>query len=246
MTEAAERIGRSATSSRAFGVGAIVLAVTLALGVGWPVAVSGLVGRRRPRDGRGGLDPDLADGRRADEGERPRRGLFRALVGRPRPLVASVASLGAIGYTRRRGRATRTESTKRCSLIALAITVVVALVGDRPHRCTSVRYGDLYYSDPIGGIDFNDDGRPDYHDFAYLAFTIGMTFQVSDTNLELEGHAADGASARLPLVRLRGRDRRARRSTSVASLLQLAKVVPRGCQVGICGLQWGEVEHAAR
>ena len=24
---------------------------------------------------------------------------------------------------------------------------------------------------------------PDYRDFAYLAFTIGMTYQVSDTNL---------------------------------------------------------------
>ena len=32
-------------------------------------------------------------------------------------------------------------------------------------------------------IDFNSDGPPRYSDFAYLAFTIGMTFQVSDTNL---------------------------------------------------------------
>jgi len=35
----------------------------------------------------------------------------------------------------------------------------------------------------VGGIDFNDDEPPDYHDFAYLALTIGMTFQVSDTSL---------------------------------------------------------------
>ena len=34
------------------------------------------------------------------------------------------------------------------------------------------------------GIDFNDTGAPDYPDFAYLAFTIGMTFQVSDTNIQ--------------------------------------------------------------
>jgi uncharacterized membrane protein len=33
-------------------------------------------------------------------------------------------------------------------------------------------------------IDFNDSGDPDYRDFAYLAFTIGMTFQVSDTNIQ--------------------------------------------------------------
>ena len=31
------------------------------------------------------------------------------------------------------------------------------------------------------GIDFAGAGPPGYADFAYLAFTIGMTFQVSDT-----------------------------------------------------------------
>jgi uncharacterized membrane protein len=35
---------------------------------------------------------------------------------------------------------------------------------------------------PDGGIDFHGE-RPDYVDFAYLALTIGMTFQVSDTDL---------------------------------------------------------------
>jgi uncharacterized membrane protein len=33
----------------------------------------------------------------------------------------------------------------------------------------------LYYTGPDGGIDFNDEGSPTYADFAYLAFTIGMT-----------------------------------------------------------------------
>jgi uncharacterized membrane protein len=35
-----------------------------------------------------------------------------------------------------------------------------------------------------GGVDFNAEGAPCYIDFAYLALTIGMTFQVSDTNLK--------------------------------------------------------------
>ena len=34
------------------------------------------------------------------------------------------------------------------------------------------------------GIDFNQDEQPAYVDFAYLAFTIGMTYQVSDTDLK--------------------------------------------------------------
>ena len=37
-------------------------------------------------------------------------------------------------------------------------------------------------SSPPGGIDFHGEA-PDYHDFVYLALTIGMTFQVSDTDL---------------------------------------------------------------
>jgi uncharacterized membrane protein len=49
-----------------------------------------------------------------------------------------------------------------------------------------LRYARLFYGgDEPGGIDFHegDDYRPDYGDFAYLAFTLGMTYQVSDTDL---------------------------------------------------------------
>jgi uncharacterized membrane protein len=51
-------------------------------------------------------------------------------------------------------------------------------------------YARLYYSHPAGGIDFNQDARPRYSDFAYLAFTIGMTFQVSDTSLQTSAFRA--------------------------------------------------------
>jgi uncharacterized membrane protein len=47
-----------------------------------------------------------------------------------------------------------------------------------------LRYARLYYTGADGGISFNEDDPPAYSDFAYLAFTIGMTFQVSDTNIE--------------------------------------------------------------
>jgi len=45
-----------------------------------------------------------------------------------------------------------------------------------------LRYARLYYGEG-GGVDFNETKDPDYRDFAYLAFTIGMTYQVSDTDL---------------------------------------------------------------
>ena len=44
----------------------------------------------------------------------------------------------------------------------------------------TLHYAHLYYSQG-GGIDFNQQEKPDYRDFAYVAFTLGMTYQVSDT-----------------------------------------------------------------
>ncbi len=55
-------------------------------------------------------------------------------------------------------------------------------MGRSPHRLRPPLRR-LYYSGPDGGIDFNEDDKPCYADFAYLAFTIGMTYQVSDTDL---------------------------------------------------------------
>jgi uncharacterized membrane protein len=66
-------------------------------------------------------------------------------------------------------------------LTALAL-VSVALAWSAVHTVYALRYARLYYTPPDGGVDFKG-GRPDYPDFAYLALTIGMTFQVSDTDL---------------------------------------------------------------
>lgn len=52
------------------------------------------------------------------------------------------------------------------------------------HTVFTLKYARLYYSGRVGGIDFNEKDAPQYSDFAYLSFTIGMTFQVSDTNIQ--------------------------------------------------------------
>ena len=93
---------------------------------------------------------------------------------------ASVCSLVPVGLTIL--SAGRHHGTDKVLLILLA-TSVVALSWALVHTVYALRYGDLYYATPTGGIDFNDSGEPDYRDFAYLALTIGMTYQVSDTNL---------------------------------------------------------------
>jgi uncharacterized membrane protein len=96
-------------------------------------------------------------------------------------LGASIASLVAVAATL--VLAGHAHDGRKAALIALTI-VTVALAWFMVHTVFTVRYGDLYYADPVGGIDFNEDDKPDYRDFAYLALTIGMTFQVSDTDLQ--------------------------------------------------------------
>ncbi|MEV5692371.1 DUF1345 domain-containing protein [Micromonospora globbae] len=51
------------------------------------------------------------------------------------------------------------------------------------HTVFTARYARVYYTGPDGGVDFHQAEPPCYADFAYLAFTVGATFQVSDTNL---------------------------------------------------------------
>jgi uncharacterized membrane protein len=52
------------------------------------------------------------------------------------------------------------------------------------HTTYTLKYARQYYGDPEGGINFNQQEAPTYPDFAYVAFTVGLTFQVSDTNVE--------------------------------------------------------------
>jgi uncharacterized membrane protein len=96
-------------------------------------------------------------------------------------LGAAVASLVAVGFVL--GRASNSKGAEQVLLAALGVASVV-LSWATVHTVYTLRYARLYYTGPDGGIDFNQRDRPRYSDFAYLAFTIGMTFQVSDTDLQ--------------------------------------------------------------
>jgi uncharacterized membrane protein len=95
-------------------------------------------------------------------------------------LSAGVAVLAAVGLVLLRA-GSATGATK-AYLITLGV-VSVGLSWAMVHTVFTLRYARTFYSRPVGGIDFNEDDPPSYLDFAYLALTIGMTFQVSDTNL---------------------------------------------------------------
>jgi len=44
-------------------------------------------------------------------------------------------------------------------------------------------YGDGARQQPLGGLDFPGDEKPDYWDFLYFSVVVGMTFQVSDVQI---------------------------------------------------------------
>lgn len=110
--------------------------------------------------------------------EDPSRGIIDILL-----TSASIASLIAVGFMIVKA-SSGSSGIERAVEVALPLLSVIISWGV-VHTIYTVKYGDLYYSKPEGGVDFSD-SPPRYIDFAYLAFTIGMTFQVSDTTLKTQ------------------------------------------------------------
>jgi len=110
------------------------------------------------------------------KGEDPGRNLADLVL-----LGAALASLVAVGVVLL-AASSHSGSAKylQAGLAVASVFISWTLV----HTVFTLKYARLYYSDPVGGIDFNEDAPPRYSDFAYLSFTIGMTFQVSDTDIQ--------------------------------------------------------------
>ncbi|MFI5959461.1 DUF1345 domain-containing protein [Cryptosporangium sp. NPDC051539] len=118
-----------------------------------------------------------ADGDRAEalaQREDERRGAAAVLL-----IGASVGSL--FGAASALGAAGGQHGQTRALLTGAAI-LTVALSWLVINTVYTTRYADLNHRAPK--IEFSDgDEKPDYRDFAYVAFTIGMCYQVSDTTL---------------------------------------------------------------
>jgi uncharacterized membrane protein len=95
-------------------------------------------------------------------------------------VAAGVACLGAVAFVLI--KAGTSHGGTKAMLIGVGVASV-ALSWAAVHTIFTLRYARIYYTDTEGGIDFNEKDPPNYIDFAYMAFTIGMTFQVSDTNI---------------------------------------------------------------
>jgi uncharacterized membrane protein len=174
-----------APALRRLAIGAaiwLIVALVVSLFVPWPVAVlvawdaSALAFLAAVLPVIGGADGVRTE--RVAMREDETRDTARVLV-----QVACGVSLVAVAFAL--GVAKHETGGRRDLLIGVA--VVTVLLSWTVVNCVfTLRYADLYYRSPGGPIDFGGtepSDRPDYRDFAYLAFTIGMTYQVSDTTL---------------------------------------------------------------
>ncbi|MEO6951575.1 MAG: DUF1345 domain-containing protein [Polyangia bacterium] len=118
----------------------------------------------------------LATARRA-AAEDPGRTSVYALV-----VLTSAASLLAATVLVSRARDLHANV-----LVLLALCLVTVMVSwTLTHTAFTLRYAHLFYREDdegVGGIEFPGGANPCYSDFAYLAFTIGMCFQVSDVTI---------------------------------------------------------------
>ncbi len=97
-------------------------------------------------------------------------------------LVVSAALVSLVGVVLALIKAKKVDQPMEVAMTIIAIvTVVVAWW--TVHTAYTLRYTHLYYRGVDGGVDFGGESMPDYRDFLYLALTVGMTFQVSDTDI---------------------------------------------------------------
>jgi uncharacterized membrane protein len=119
---------------------------------------------------------DADDTSRLAVREDPGRAAMDAIL-----LTASVASLASVASVIAvAGPNSAVNPLLGAALGATSVVLSWGLV----HTVFTAQYARLYYTGPDGGIEFNEPDPPCYTDFAYLAFTIGMTYQVSDTDLQ--------------------------------------------------------------
>jgi len=103
-------------------------------------------------------------------------------------LLASCASLFAVGYLL--GTAHGRHGEKLLETVALAFATVISS-WSLMHTLFALHYAHIYYGEGgdlrgaghAGGLIFPDERMPDYLDFAYFSFVVGMTCQVSDVQI---------------------------------------------------------------
>ncbi|MBQ0906728.1 DUF1345 domain-containing protein [Micromonospora sp. U21] len=88
-------------------------------------------------------------------------------------LIASVISLAAVAET-------LVRASNQHDMVAVTLTILsviaVVLAWALVNTVFAFKYARLYYRDNDGGIDFKREDPPAYAGFAYIAFTVGMSY----------------------------------------------------------------------
>ena len=102
-------------------------------------------------------------------------------------LGACIVSLAGVGFDLL--KASESGSGSGDIVLVTAALLTVVLSWSTVHTVFALRVAHEFYVPPIGGIDFKSGPGflPDYVDFAYVAFGVGMTFQVADTDVTDHG-----------------------------------------------------------
>ena len=159
------------------GAGAALVAILLgsaliAPAIGWDAGALTFLVWTWPTIGRMSAQDTAAHATRED----PSRPLSDVLL-----IAAAVVSLAAVGIVLVQASSKQGAAQDLLAGVGVATVALSWLV---VHTVYMLQYARLYYSDDPGGVDFNQAAPPRYADFAYLSLTLGMTFQVSDTDLQ--------------------------------------------------------------
>lgn len=101
-------------------------------------------------------------------------------------LVCTFASMMAVILllTARKGNVFSNQLQLPIALAGMILSWLVV------HTLFTARYAHMYYGNKENdstthqeGLEFPDDNKPDFLDFAYFSFVLGMTFQVSDVEI---------------------------------------------------------------
>lgn len=100
------------------------------------------------------------------------------------PVAAAVASLVAIFFELALAKNAQLKGFDYGLHVSLAL-VTIALSWTFIHIIFALHYAHDYYGagERANGLEFPGKEKPDYWDFAYFSFVIGMTFQVSDVQV---------------------------------------------------------------
>jgi len=99
-------------------------------------------------------------------------------------VVAAIASLVAVVFLL--GAEKNSNGSAPTTGFALAVVTILISWGFI-HVIFALHYAHEFYGEGAderyGGLQFPSDNRPDYWDFIYFSFVVGMTFQVSDVQV---------------------------------------------------------------